>query len=779
MAMVLALTFGLGGNAGAVYLTDGSVQNGTTGLLNPVRNYCVATPASYTGTGSIPNAVERDDLSKDSFGAGSAASYNPSACTSSTAVGNAIKAAFTTNAACTAAGYRWKNTEPSTTNTQPLTAGTVTAITAGSCSSAFWTGDIPGTTGTSTSGMQWYTYSNDGCLRCHNAQYMALHNAPQADKTSYLMTGHRNMLRKVTAGENWAGPNGVVYTTDGTNTINFGTGTVTLASNGTTHQLFYIYGDWMAANPTLLYNTTSDGVTSNGYSCAPCHTTGFGNYANSAGSCTNFNYTTAATCASGGGTWVYATGVLYGGASSATATGAQPQATYPGITGVSGNWDVDAIRCSRCHSSSNPGLTDASGKLVASGHNNTPSGTAVTNLCFGCHQSASSKTYSSPSDTTGTVQTDPTLIPTGAGHGAAYARDFNGHVIGNEFLNGVHGLYTGTMLPNELGERDLNLATGTFASFFSSPYAAESGSCSVGTFDQYLTSTQCSTAGGTWTSEAGSCVACHDVHQSMVASSYNDGSASSPVTVTATPLKRYCTTCHAGQYAQTKINHPSGPGTPMANYGSTDAQKASACIICHMSLVAVANGTLTDPMHVFRINTSSSYNTFPTMKQFYGGSCSVNTAGITSSTACTTAGGTWTAVTKQIMANTQTDPGSGYTNAVWVDLDNACGQCHGGGYQPYTTTGSVTKGSTALTAGSTSGLTMGVGAQIVVAGAGANGADLWTVISAISGNTITLSAAASTTVSGAEVRINATANGAPYMTKAELSRFAKNMHSLN
>ena len=59
------------------------------------------------------------------------------------------------------------------------------------------------------------------------------------------------MLRKVTAGKNWAGPNpdtGLleVYTTDGTVAIDFLTATVTGGK-----QLFYIYGDWMAPLPTL------------------------------------------------------------------------------------------------------------------------------------------------------------------------------------------------------------------------------------------------------------------------------------------------------------------------------------------------------------------------------------------------------------------------------------------------------------------------------------------------------------------------------------------------
>ena len=676
----------LAGNAQAVYLSDGSIQVGTTGLLAPIKNYCVAPPASWNGTGSIPNAVERDDLDMDHCLGSSADALPINGYAADNAAAAAAVATLNTQAACVAAGYNWSPTETrgGPVNQQPLTAGPVTPVTAGSCKAAFWSGDMPGSTGSSTTGKAWYTYGNDGCFRCHNAAYMKFDNGTTfSAKESYLMHGHRNMLRKVTAGENWAGPNGVVYTTDGTNTINFGTGTVTLASNHTTHQLFYIYGDWMIAAPSLVYNTTSDGVTSNGYTCAACHTTGYGNYANGAGVCTNFNKTTAATCTAAGGTWVYSTGVMGGGAFSATPTAAQPQATYPGITGITGNWDLDGILCSRCHNSGNT-VKDASGNLVLSAHDRaTLKGTAVTNMCFGCHQSVSSKNYSSPADTTGTVQTDPTQIGTGAGHGATYARDFNGHVIGNQFLNSPHGLYNGTMVPNELSEKDLS-PTGTYASYFSASYGTDTGVCSIGVADpggdpyryKTYTSATCAAAGGTFSAEAGSCASCHDVHQSMFATSNPDGS-------TPAPIVRYCTTCHAGPYAQAAINHPSGTGTPLVNFGSDDASKSEACVMCHMSKQAVANGTLSSAMHVFRVNANASYNTFPTATQFYGGSCSINPSTNTTTALCTTAGGTWTAVTKQVMANTS--PDGTYTNAVWVDIDNACGQCHGGDASTVTT----------------------------------------------------------------------------------------------
>jgi hypothetical protein len=55
-------------------------------------------------------------------------------------------------------------------------------------------------------------------------------------------------------------------------------------------------------------------------------------------------------------------------------------------------------------------------------------------------------------------------------------------------------------------------------------------------------------------------------------------------------------------------------------------------------------------MHVWRINSDAAYSTFPTKAEFEGN-------------------------TKKI-ANTAAD--GAYANAVWVDIDLACGQCHGG-----------------------------------------------------------------------------------------------------
>ncbi|MDB5811119.1 MAG: hypothetical protein JWN94_3241, partial [Betaproteobacteria bacterium] len=83
------------------------------------------------------------------------------------------------------------------------------------------------------------------------------------------------------------------------------------------------------------------------------------------------------------------------------------------------------------------------------------------------------------------------------------------------------------------------------------------------------------------------------------------------------------------------------------------------------------------------------------------------------------------------------------------------------------TTGTIAQSSTSLTVASTSGLA--IGDRIVVPGAGANGKDLATTISNISGNTITLATAASTAVINAFVAKPTFIGGAPTTGTASAS----------
>jgi hypothetical protein len=129
----------------------------------------------------------------------------------------------------------------------------------------------------------------------------------------------------------------------------------------------------------------------------------------------------------------------------------------------------------------------------------------------------------------------------------------------------------------------------------------------------------------------GNCMTCHDVHWALADTDPE-----------AEPFRRECTTCHsnpggsasgAPQIDLTKINHLATPGTPLENM-ATDPD--AACETCHMPKSSSVG--YSSPMHLWRINTDPTYQTF--------GATQVNT----------------------------TAP----DGAGWVDLDHACGQCHGG-----------------------------------------------------------------------------------------------------
>jgi hypothetical protein len=135
---------------------------------------------------------------------------------------------------------------------------------------------------------------------------------------------------------------------------------------------------------------------------------------------------------------------------------------------------------------------------------------------------------------------------------------------------------------------------------------------------------------GTYSSKFGSpnqggCTTCHDVHQSVV-----------KAVGAATPVKATCDSCHTGNgdpnAAQVvTTNHPTGSGTP------------AECSNCHMP-----SGT-TGSYHLMRINIDPNYSTFPNATQYAAGQTYPNTA-----------------------------PDGTFAGAVWIDIDLACGQCHGG-----------------------------------------------------------------------------------------------------
>ncbi len=538
-----------------------------------------------------------------------------------------------------------------------------------------------------------------GCLECHNSTSQRNQYAERW-KEKYVMTGHKNMLRKVTAGMNWAGPDGAIYDAYAAGTLDFTTATAQVS--GVDKPLLYIFGDWMAPAPSGLdvvvnmsgsakYNGTSN------YSCAPCHATGWSNP--SAGLCSLSSYTTSANCSGAGGTWYPMNGVQ-----GATYVPAEPANSFPGITFTgAGKWDRDGILCSRCHQAVFSKTSPA--PAGTSGHNVTPATNAnqqVNNICFGCHQSIA-KTGNNTGANADLGNPAANIPAKNSGPTATYAPMFSGHVLGSEFLNSPHARYSApasgdSIVPNSLGKYDLvGNAASQYGSAFkgyvcrSSTYVAGGsilakvaktagpaeiknladcnlangkGSEAVPDLSSYASGTQ----PGYWQTEnQGACTTCHDVHQSMFVTGQEG-------------LKKECETCHedtagAGgpgyaalgvpQVDMATVNHPKVGGSPF------DVTRfKNACEVCHMP--KPTDGDF--PLHFWRINTDVNYRTLPTIGQIQGGLCSNGTS--TTSSNCTSAGGTWTAQTKNASAQTADD--GGYTNAIWVDVDLACGQCHGG-----------------------------------------------------------------------------------------------------
>jgi hypothetical protein len=554
--------------------------------------------------------------------------------------------------------------------------------------------------------------ADNGCLHCHSATVQ--YNGPaERWKSSYLLTGHKNMLRKVTAGKNWAGPdaNGVlqIYTAYAKGTLDFTTATAKVS--GVDKPLLYIFGDWMAPAPAgldVIVDISGTGGQYNGtsnYSCAPCHSTGWNNNNGTSGLCSLSSKTSEMACTTAGGTWYPTIGVK--GIGNSMYQPQEPEASFPGIPFPgAGKWDLDGIMCSRCHNAAVGPVTSQA--IAASqfpttyptsgGMGNIPSGpdgggTYATFLCFGCHQSIAKTNNGVGADndlahpenlpvknsvTTGSCS-NPTKTSESSCQSAgaiwtptAYVPMFNGHVIGGSFLNSPHAEATGSIVPNSLGKYDLDLTTVAFDSPFTGYTCWQSPSSSSPAIT-WIDSSQATEAGcealeGEWSSglcireikdqttceglygagawraaSQGSCVTCHDVHNSLFVAEEEEKA-----------LRKTCQNCHVdnattgatvGAAPQIPgINHLTGSGTPF-----DESMGESPCVVCHMP--KPTSGDF--PMHVWRINTDPAYSTFPSAAEFGAG----------------------TVPTKKI-ANTA--PDDEYTNAVWVGLELACGQCHGG-----------------------------------------------------------------------------------------------------
>jgi hypothetical protein len=527
---------------------------------------------------------------------------------------------------------------------------------------------------------------DNGCLHCHSTKTQ--YNGPaERQKDSYLKTGHKNIFRKVTPDKDWAGPDmdGVLqfYTDAATGPISFSAPPTAWIDSlgGLPQSLLYIFGDWMTPAPDGLNVIVDVGgyAKANGTSselCASCHTTGWNNP--TAGVCSLSSKTTEGDCTGAGGTWYPSIGVE-GIGHPLGFTPAEPQVSFPttDFTGA-GRWVRDGIQCSRCHNAVVGKVVDSqilasdskykSTHVTNGGMGSLAAGTGRTNLCFGCHQSIAK-------EANGTGANADTSHPeklqvTNTATAPNYVPDFYGRGPGNMFLNSPHARYTGKIVPNSLGKYDLEDTSCTFslttpcspnddgnASKYNSKfqgYTCWQSPTSTSPAKTWIDNTEINPdkkikeiktqakceelyGPGTWrTDNQGTCVTCHDVHNSLFVEEQREAA-----------LRKVCTDCHNKSLAKGAINHPDSTGTPL-----DVPEAAEACVTCHMPR-ASASGIR---MHLFRINPEASYRTFPTAAEY-----DVSDSAPTKRIANAAADGT-------------------YTNAVWVDVDYVCGQCHGGSF---------------------------------------------------------------------------------------------------
>jgi Chitobiase/beta-hexosaminidase C-terminal domain len=505
----------------------------------------------------------------------------------------------------------------------------------------------------------WTTNFSDvnQCLSCHYG----------ADNLPYLMTGHKNTLRKFAPNVLWGGPDGSLYSTSDAyygsgSTFDWKHGLVTLGwcdplsvtalnglvSNdpeclypyytlpnanapapytpvaptiqaGGVRNLYYLYGAWMnysgSSNPAATHlNTVFDsGFTGDLYpranfDCARCHATGysFDNWGPEPTANTN-----------GAMSWINDQNL-----------GRLPTDSYvaPGSDGTS-SWYLTGIQCERCHVAAYGWGSHPWDPITVT----KPLNEASTALCMECHRGET--IAMSNANHPGSISPANGLVTSDHGYcsdlsGSNYStcvlspsnqwvyKPYVNHEAGQAFLNGSHGRFTGTLIQNAQHSADLSIAiSGTYGSQFSENLSDP-------------------------TKNLG-CVGCHDPHQSTVAGT----NPPQP------PIAKTCDKCHAlSNTIMQTINHPAGPGTPFPT-GDPKQDIPGACITCHMQ---AALGRVNS--HLFRISADANYRTFPTPDQLYN-------QGITA---------------LGIAPEVSEMNGAPYNNANWLDVDLACGQCHVG-----------------------------------------------------------------------------------------------------
>jgi len=643
--------------------------------------------------------------------------------------------------------------------------------------------------------------TGDQCLRCHRRD-TEWNSTRVRDVDMFLAHGHKNIVKPVIPGTPQYDPEGDVFPKDEAgNPIDFVNGKITVSPNQ--YDLVWLVNNWMSPLVRSFYKGPATG----------------------AGVCSDPRFT-AATCVANGGTVsANSPGLSYscarchttGWTSDATLQSSKlPESKFPGITwdrvsdgankiiltgGISGDankfasWDVWGIGCNKCHGAavenstarpmaapagmstphntltgvsgdvcSNPNFTAAT--CVANGGtvqtavvpSGLPAGGAcsVAGVCVNTATGVLDLSKNTAALCTGTnlswqaasnIAACLDIEEHGKEHGIpAYAaakftgtQPQRGQIITAVCLN-CHRADTAGV-PNELNGAGKGILAGNShgvlgfvghavgQEFLNSPHALYTGTMAgvaTGKFNFAGTGEYKShfLNDGEAANTGNGCTGCHAIHESRE----NNGEKW---------VKEECTECHTKTQAGTL--HPAGVGTPFEN----DKPLAEACAMCHMP----------GGFHLFRINTDVAYSTFP------AGAAVANTN-----------------------ANVAAD--GTYANAVWVDVDLACGQCHGGGSKQ------SKSGDDTITAISSANITVSnavdfyQAAKVRIVGAGALQADGLTradfvgTVKSVAGSVVTLMGAPTTTVGvvGKRLEQNFTINGAGYKDKTTLAEQAENIH---
>jgi hypothetical protein len=424
------------------------------------------------------------------------------------------------------------------------------------------------------------------------------------------------------------------------------------------------------------------------------------------------------------------------------------------------SWDQWGIQCSRCHAGAVDG--NHGDKTFANAR-----GGDIVALCMTCHRMESDTAPRSIQGGNGFAGNNGFVLP--YTNKQQQPDGFAHHPDGNEFLNSPHALHTGNW-------KDIGCPPYAIFGYGGvdpgNPGAPSGGSCTPGTMN--LDGATSSAYGskfaraakldlkGISDTAAGSCVTCHDAHQPLNENTPGMGGS----------VKTKCTDCHVNpkatvspQVSMSTIWHLGGPGTPLENVVN---DPSSACMVCHQP---------PGIKHLWRINSDPNY----TMYGDYTSAFPVNGAAA-QSTGSNAPG---------LVNPSHTAPAGAYTNAVWIDLDNACGQCHGGGdwHDDLHTTGSITAGGSN---GSINPLKVAdafgfaSGKEVTISGAGWAGADFKTIIAKVvrdaepaTSGTVYLTYPAVTSVTNATVTVagNPHDPDAPYFTRKQLSVVVKQIHS--